>query len=94
MQYGNQPGEEGIFAWGAAGVSAVFPTQTIINPDLPAGGYTEMPGPVIMNIDDWGPDMPGQSVPEPATYALLLVGMVGLLALRRYRIGANETAER
>jgi hypothetical protein len=34
------------------------------------------------------PAGPGQSAPEPASYALLLVGMVGLLALRRYRMGA------
>lgn len=36
------------------------------------------------------PAGPGQSAPEPATYALMLVGMVGLLALRRYRMGAED----
>ena len=36
------------------------------------------------------PAGPGQSAPEPASYALLLVGMAGLLVLRRYRIGAED----
>ena len=30
------------------------------------------------------------NAPEPATYALLLVGMAGLLVLRRYRMGAED----
>jgi hypothetical protein len=34
------------------------------------------------------------SVPEPATYFMLLAGIMTLLALRRCRIGANEAAER
>ena len=36
------------------------------------------------------PAGPGQSAPEPASYALLLVGMAGLLVLRRYRMGAED----
>jgi hypothetical protein len=36
------------------------------------------------------PAGPGQSAPEPASYALLLVGMAGLLVLRRYRMGAEH----
>ena len=36
------------------------------------------------------PAGPGQSAPEPFTYALLLVGMAGLLVLRRYRMGAED----
>jgi hypothetical protein len=30
------------------------------------------------------------SVPEPSTYAMLIAGIVGLLALRRHRIGAED----
>jgi hypothetical protein len=33
-------------------------------------------------------------VPEPSTYVMLIAGIVGLLALRRCRIGANEATER
>jgi hypothetical protein len=72
--------DEGIFEWGGdADVNAEFPVPWITDPAPVWNGYLFLFGP-------GGP----VNAPEPATYALLLVGMLGLVALRRYRIGAEH----
>lgn len=61
------------------------------------GGATDwagFPGPFAQNgigVTIGNPGKWAVAIPEPATYSMLLAGIMTLLALRRCRIGANES---
>lgn len=54
------------------------------------GPVADFPNLGLIDPAQFAPNGQPLNGPEPATYGLLLVGMVGLLALGRYRIGAED----